>query len=350
MTVDEKYMYRCIELARLGRGEVAPNPMVGAVVVYQGRIIGEGFHREYGGPHAEVNAINSVKNRDLLPQSTLYVNLEPCSHFGKTPPCCDLIIRSKIPRVAVGITDCYSQVCGAGIERLRAAGTEVKTDILHDECMELNRMFFTFHLKKRPYVVLKWAQTADGFIDRERLPQEWGTPTTVSNPLSHIVVHRDRTTSGATLTGTNTALHDNPRLSVRLWCGRQPLRAVLDRTGRLPRSLNLFDGSIPTLIFTNLDTHTAPLPNVEFIKLDFHANILQQMLTAFHERNIQSIVVEGGQQLLQSFIDAGCWDEAHIYTGATWFGRGICAPRLSARPCAVEMLDDTQLAVFRNGE
>ncbi|MDD4192591.1 MAG: bifunctional diaminohydroxyphosphoribosylaminopyrimidine deaminase/5-amino-6-(5-phosphoribosylamino)uracil reductase RibD, partial [Mangrovibacterium sp.] len=262
----EKYMYRCLELARLGMGEVAPNPMVGAVIVHEGTIIGEGYHREFGGPHAEVNAINAVKTRELLRSSTLYVSLEPCAHFGKTPPCSDLIVSCQIPRVVVGSADPFAAVAGRGIERMRGAGVRVETGILEKECMELNRRFFTFHQQKRPYVILKWAQTLDGFLDVDRsYPEMSGKPTWISNELSRRVVHRQRTEEAAILVGTNTVLKDNPSLTVREWSGRQPVRLVLDRQNRLPEGLQVKDGKAPTVIFTAQPVPSRP--NLEFVRL-----------------------------------------------------------------------------------
>lgn len=340
----EKYMARCIELARLGAGEVAPNPMVGAVIVHGDVIIGEGFHRQYGGPHAEVNAINSVKDKSLLNESTIYVSLEPCAHFGKTPPCSDLIISHQIPHVVIGCVDPFAQVAGKGIARMVQAGIRVEVGILEKECLELNRRFFTFHQQKRPYVILKWAQTLDGFLDIDRSQPEFGQPTWISNELSRRLVHRQRTEEAAILIGTNTAFKDNPSLTVREWSGRQPLRLVIDRQNRLPATLHLKDGEVQTLIFT--EHVSADQQNLEFVPLNFSQNILPQLLDVLFAREIQSVIVEGGRQLLQSFIDQDLWDEAHVYIGNTWFGRGVQAPNLSRLPSENEMLHDTRLQVF----
>jgi diaminohydroxyphosphoribosylaminopyrimidine deaminase / 5-amino-6-(5-phosphoribosylamino)uracil reductase len=235
--IEEKFMTRALELAQLGIGNVAPNPMVGCVIVHQGKIIGEGYHHEYGKAHAEVNAINSVKNHQLLPESTLYVTLEPCSHFGKTPPCADLIIREKIPNVVIGTIDPFSRVAGTGIEKLQNAGCKVEVGILKEKCQEVNRRFFTFHKKKRPYIILKWAQTEDGFIDIDRSIEHFGQPTWITNDLSRIAVHKMRSEESAILVGTNTAQKDNPSLTVRDWYGSHPLRLVIDRNLRLPSGL-----------------------------------------------------------------------------------------------------------------
>ncbi|WP_423130381.1 bifunctional diaminohydroxyphosphoribosylaminopyrimidine deaminase/5-amino-6-(5-phosphoribosylamino)uracil reductase RibD [Gaoshiqia sp. Z1-71] len=337
-------MNRCIQLARLGMGEVAPNPMVGAVIVHNDKIIGEGFHRQYGGPHAEVNAVNAVKDQSLLSESTIYVSLEPCAHFGKTPPCSDLIISHRIPHVVVGSVDPFAEVAGKGIEKMRKAGIRVDLGVLGEECLELNRRFFTFHQQKRPYVILKWAQTLDGFLDRDRILAGCGKPNWISNELSRRLVHRQRTEEAAILIGTNTALKDNPSLTVRDWDGKQPVRMALDRSNRLPDHLQIKDGRVPTVIFT--EKEVSPDTNTAYVQLDFAGQIVPQILQFLYNRQLQSVVVEGGRQLLQSFIDHDLWDEAHVYIGNNWFGAGVEAPRLVALPSVSEMLDDTRLEVF----
>ena len=339
-------MSRCLELARLGVGEVAPNPMVGCVVVHQGKIIGEGFHREYGGPHAEVNAINSVKSKELLKEATLYVSLEPCAHFGKTPPCSDLIIKHQIPQVVVGSGDPFAKVAGKGIEKMRKAGIKVEVGILEEECLELNRRFFTFHEEKRPFVVLKWAQSLDGFLDIDRSSNDFGQPTWISNELSRRLVHRQRSEEGAILIGTNTALKDNPSLTVREWSGKQPLRLLLDRQGRLPDSLNLKDGKVKTVIFSQEEKDSAE--NLKYVELDFAQPIPQQILDWLYAEGIQSVIVEGGRQLLQDFIDRNLWDEAYVYTGQVNFAKGVSAPKLEGKLTLSENLDESLLQVFRN--
>jgi len=338
------YMNRCIELARLGKGEVAPNPMVGAVVVHNGRIIGEGFHREYGGPHAEVHAINAVKDKELLRESTIYVSLEPCAHYGKTPPCSDLIIASGIPKVVVGSVDPFAQVAGKGIEKMLAAGIEVEVGVLEEACLELNKRFFTFHKQQRPFIYLKWAQTLDGYLDIDRAHPEFGQPTWISNELSRRMVHKQRTEVDAILIGTNTAWKDNPSLTVREWSGRQPVRLVLDRTNHLPGNLHVKDQQVRTVVFTK-EEHPS-LPNLEYVQLDYSRNIVPQILNWLYEQNLQSVIVEGGRQLLQAFIDQGLWDEAHVYIGHSWFGGGVPAPKMNALPSKSELLHDTQLQVF----
>ena len=343
MSSEEKYMNRCLELARQGEGLTVPNPMVGSVIVSEGKIIGEGFHREFGGPHAEVHAINSVKNKSLLERSTLYVNLEPCAHYGKTPPCSELIISCRIPHVVIGTTDPFAKVSGRGIEILKNAGIEVTVGVLERECLELNRRFFTFHNKKRPYIILKWAQTLDGFIDSDRTSDK---PTWISNELSRMLVHRQRTEEAAILIGTNTAIMDNPSLTVRAWSGRQPLRMAIDRQNRMPDILTLKDGKIPTIIFTESDIESRH--NLEFVRLNFNSHIPKQILGFLYSRTIQSVIVEGGRQLLQSFIDDNLWDEAFIYTGTCRFGRGVKAPGFEEQSQLSEMLNNTRLDHFKN--
>ena len=344
MSLPEIFMHRCLDLALLGMGDVAPNPMVGCVIVHNKTIIGEGYHQEFGQPHAEVNAIRSVMNPELLAQSTLYVSLEPCSHFGKTPPCSDLIIQSCIPHVVIGTVDPFTKVAGKGIERMQKAGIEVEVGVLENECRQLNRRFFTFHEKRRPYVFLKWAQTLDGFIDTDRT--EMQHPTWITNDLSKRLVHKQRSEESAILIGTNTAVYDNPALTVREWTGNQPIRMVIDRTRRMDAGLHILDSKAPTWIFTEKEIPDAE--NLQFIRLDFTHNILPQLLAALYERNILSVIVEGGCILLKSFLKSGLWDEAFIYTGNQFFGKGVEAPHITGHISAFEKLDDCKLHVIRN--
>jgi diaminohydroxyphosphoribosylaminopyrimidine deaminase / 5-amino-6-(5-phosphoribosylamino)uracil reductase len=364
-------MHRCLQLAQLGSGSVAPNPMVGAVLVYEDNIIGEGYHQKYGEAHAEVNCINSVKeeHKDLIEQSTLYVSLEPCAHFGKTPPCADLIIRNKIPRVVIGCRDPFVQVDGKGIEKLKAAGVEVFQDVLQKECKDLNTRFFTFHTKYRPYVVLKWAETADGkiaarppqspeggLINTQPLPGgetvvNKSTPQNevgeranpplgrmsrlfISNTYTNRIVHKWRSEEMAIAVGTNTALYDDPELNTRLWPGKNPIRIVVDMELRLPQSLKLFNGSSPTIVF-NYKKHTienvkSSLQNgVHYCQVTEDVSLVHQMLNALYSMNIQSLLIEGGAYLLQSFIDEGLWDEARVITNEELIiGKGLPAPVL----------------------
>ena len=327
MTKDEKYISRCIQLAQNGRYNAAPNPMVGAVIVHNDRIIGEGYHIRCGEAHAEVNAIRSVKDKSLLKKSTIYVSLEPCSHYGKTPPCADLIIEQGIPKVVIGCMDPFSLVAGRGINKLRNAGIDVTVGVLEDECRKLIRRFITFHTEKRPYILLKWAQSADGFIDKERTE---GNPITLSTPLTSMLVHKKRAEYSAILVGRKTALLDNPSLTTRHWYGKNPVRLVIDKDLTLPSSLHLFDGTVRTWVFTQKE-HTPNYPNTEFITLNFSENILPQIMEALYREKLQSLIVEGGSTLLQSFIDSGLWDEARIEISPILLEQGVKAPTLDKK-------------------
>lgn len=327
---DETYMRRCIELARHGVCGAAPNPMVGAVIVCDGRIIGEGYHIRCGEAHAEVNAIRSVSDPSLLCRSTIYVSLEPCAHYGKTPPCADLIVEKQIPRIVIGCRDPFSKVAGRGIRKLLDAGREVKVGVLEEECRELIRRFLTFHTLHRPFVTLKWAESADGFLDVHR---EGGTPARLSSPLTTLLVHKRRAEHAAILVGRRTALLDNPSLSVRCWSGPQPLRLVLDRTLSLPEELHLFDGTQPTCCFTACEGATRP--HTTCLTLDYRRDILPQLLERLHEAQIQSVLVEGGAQLHQAFIDDGLWDEAVVEQSPVLLGDGVKAPCLKDIKSAV---------------
>ena len=324
MTTDEKYMRRCIQLARNGLCNTPPNPMVGAVIVCDGKIIGEGYHVRCGQGHAEVNAIRSVKDETLLKRSTIYVSLEPCSHYGKTPPCADLIVSKGIPRVVVGCIDPFSLVSGRGICKLQDAGIDVTVGVLEDECRSLINRFVTFNTLHRPYITLKWAQSADGFIDVNRIG---GTPEILSTPLSAMYVHKQRAEHKAILVGTNTARLDNPSLTVRKWFGENPLRLVLDRTLSLSTDLHLFDGSTPTWVFTDrssvLESQTE---NVCYKPIDFQGDVLRQVCDELYEQKIQSLLVEGGSVLLRSFIQAGLWDEIYVEHARRILGTGVEAP------------------------
>lgn len=341
---DEMYMQRCLELAMQGIQEAAPNPMVGSVIVRDGKIIGEGYHMQYGGPHAEVNAVNAVENKALLKEATLYVNLEPCAHYGKTPPCSLLIIEHKIPKVVIGCVDTFSEVSGKGIERMKEAGVEVVTGILEEESRYLNRRFFTFHEKKRPYIWLKWAETLDGFIDKERNasePASW-----ITDEICRLMVHKMRAEESAIMVGTETAFKDNPSLNVREWTGKDPTRIVLDKNLRLPGSLALFDGSQPTLVYTSQSNSSRH--NLEFISLDFTQDVIPQVLADLHKRKILSVIVEGGSQLLQSFIEENLWDEALKFVGPSQFGKGVKGPIFSYNPLESNKIGNAQLFVYQN--
>ena len=315
------FMQRCIDLAKSGFGNVAPNPMVGAVLVHDGKIIGEGYHYEFGKAHAEVNAINDAEKNypELISSAELYVNLEPCSHYGKTPPCADLIISKGIKKVFISNQDPNPMVSGRGIGKLNAAGIEVVTDILPEVGRKLNGRFFTFHEKKRPFIILKWAQTADGFIapvSKEKFQ--------ISGAQSQELVHKWRSEEQSILVGKETALYDNPQLNVRLWEGKDPIRIVIDSKLLLPESLNLFNHEIETIIFNSIKTEEQK--NISFVKLNFKTPILNQLLSHLYSKNIQSIIIEGGTTTLQKFIDENLWDEARIFTAPKKLIYGIKAP------------------------
>ena len=353
---DARFMARCLTLARMGAGQTAPNPMVGAVVVHAGRIIGEGFHRAYGGPHAEVNAIAAVRDASLLPASTLYVSLEPCSHQGKTPPCTELILRTGIRRVVVACTDPFPAVSGRGIRRLREAGVEVTTGVLEAEARRLNRFFLTAQTACRPYIILKWAESADGFIDRRRsiaaVPAE--PAVRLSDAVTMRAVHCLRAEVGAIMVGARTAMLDDPSLTVRHWVGANPMRILLDYEDSVSGDLHLFDGAAPTLVFTANQSATLPTPlhpSVELLHLDASLPALPQILRVLHERRIDSLLVEGGAYLHGLFIDSGLWDEARIETTSLRLGDGVRAADLRSHGGAIWQRDlyvtpDRRISVY----
>ncbi|KGO89623.1 bifunctional diaminohydroxyphosphoribosylaminopyrimidine deaminase/5-amino-6-(5-phosphoribosylamino)uracil reductase RibD [Flavobacterium suncheonense] len=345
MKIQEKYMQRCIELAKNGLGTTYPNPMVGSVIVHDGKIIGEGWHRKAGEPHAEVNAINSVTDKSLLPKATIYVSLEPCSHFGKTPPCADLIIRHKIPNVVIGTIDPFAKVAGNGIKKLMEAGCNVTVGVLEDECNELNKRFFTFHQQKRPYVILKWAETADGFIAPKTKSEQ--KPVWITNPYSRQLVHQWRSEEQAILVGTQTVLDDNPKLDVRDWKGNNPVRVVLDRTGKITSGYHVKDNSIKTIILTE-NRNSENFEAVFFENCNF-ANALAKTITeVLYRYGIQSVIVEGGRQTLQTFIDANIWDEARIFKGNQLFSEGTPSPKLQGNLIQKKMILEDELLMFKN--
>lgn len=307
MTTDEldvMYMQRCLQLARCGEEGAAPNPMVGAVVVCDGRIIGEGYHRKCGGPHAEVNAIASVRDPSMLQRSTLYVSLEPCAHYGKTPPCADLIVAKHIPRVVVGCQDPFARVDGLGIKKLRDAGVEVRVGVLEQECRRLNRAFITYHSLHRPWVTLKWAQSADGYIDRERGSDE--PAARLSSAYTQVLVHRMRAHHMAIMVGTDTVIKDNPTLTNRLWPGTTPMRVTVDRHGRIPQDAHLLDESVPTRVY--------------------HSESVPDMLADLYQTGVQSVLVEGGRRLLESFLQSNLWDEVRVEESPVLLHGGVEAP------------------------
>lgn len=345
MAPNEKYMQRCLDLAALGAGNVSPNPMVGAVIVHDGKIIGEGYHEKYGQAHAEVNAVNQVlvkhaNAEDLLRNSTIYVSLEPCAHYGKMPPCADLIIKHSIPRIVIGCRDPFEQVNGKGIEKLQEAGLEVITGVLGKECKWLNKRFFTRVQQKRPFVILKWAQTADGFFAPSDGSQLW-----ITGEESRRLVHKWRSEEDAVLVGKNTAAIDNPQLNTRYWPGRSPKRVVIDRKLELPQNLNIYDQSVETLVFNEVKTDING--KIKYIALeDFDRFVPQYTLFQLYLQDIQSVIIEGGAYTLNNFIEAGLWDEARVFTGKTFLGKGIKAPDITSMAAEHLIIGEDQLQIF----
>ena len=336
-------MRRCIELARLGQGLVAPNPMVGAVIVCDDKIIGEGFHQRYGEAHAEVNAINAVQDKSLLKNSTIYVSLEPCSHFGKTPPCSDLIVEMGIPKVIIGCKDIHTKVSGKGIEKLIKAGIDVQIGILEKECRELNKRFFTFHERQRPYVILKWAQTKDGYLDKIRDSEEQGV-NWISAPETKALVHKWRSEEQSILVGRKTVQNDNPSLTVREFSGMNPIRIIIDSQLQLSEELNIFSDDAPTIIFNRSRNEVKGM--IEWIKIS--ETNTELILEELYKRNILSVFVEGGSRTLQYFIFGNVWDEARVIVGNTLFGEGTKAPTINKVPAySYQFSTDTVYHYFR---
>lgn len=340
MEKDVQYMQRAIELAGWGLGSVSPNPLVGCVVVAKDKIIGEGWHKNFGGPHAEVNAIASVTELSLLSGSTVYVNLEPCAHFGKTPPCADLLAEKKVKRVVIANGDPNPQVAGKGIEKLRAAGIDVTVGVLSKEGQQLNRRFFARMEQELPYVILKWAESSDGFFGPSVPGKTW-----ISNALSRQRVHQWRAEEDAVLVGTRTALTDNPQLTVRDWTGRNPVRLVIDRNLRLPATLHVFDQSQPTVCFNLLRSEKRP--NVELVKLEA-GTFLESLLAHLRERNIGSVMVEGGAMTLDAFLKSGLWHELRVFTSKEVLGEGLAAPLTSGQVVEEDHSTGDRLKVWVN--
>ena len=331
----EIYMQKCLDLAQQGMANVAPNPMVGCFIVHDGKIIGNGYHQQYGEVHAEVNAIQSVKDKSLLPFSTLYVNLEPCAHFGKTPPCANLIIECQLPKVVIGCVDTFSEVSGKGIERMQEKGIEVMAGVLKKESRELNKRFFTFQEQKRPYIILKWAESEDGLI----APANQTDPFWMTSKESKKLVHQWRAGEMAILVGTETAIKDNPSLTVREVEGKNPYRFVLDKSLRLPSDLSIFDEAASTFVFTEL------AQKENHILTDF-SFLAENICKSLHQKGIQSIIIEGGAQTLQTFIDANLWDEARVFTAPISIKEGVKAPVLNVKANKSEQVDKDQLTYF----
>ncbi len=341
MQNDEFFLKKCIKIARLGIGSVSPNPMVGSVIVYKGEVIGEGYHEKYGLDHAEVNAINSVEDKSLLSKSTLYVNLEPCSHFGKTPPCSDLIIKYKIPKVVIGCMDTYSEVDGTGIDKMRNAGIDVQVGIMKNESRELNKRFFTFHEKKRPYIILKWAESKDGFI----APKNQTEPFWMTSNKSKKLVHKWRSEEDSILVGRITAEKDNPSLTVREVSGVNPIRLVIDKDLKLSKNLNLFNSESKTIIFNKMKTDNSSKNN--YIKINFN-NMINSILKELYKQKIQSVIIEGGTKTLQSFIDENIWDEARVFTTDIKLKNGVKSPIIKGKKISEIEIDTDCLKIIFN--
>ena len=327
MSIDEKYMWRCLQLARKGLGTTKNNPLVGCVIVHNNTIIGEGYHRKIGEAHAEVNAVNSVSDTSLLKDATIYVSLEPCSHYGKTPPCAELIASKEIPRVVIAVKDPNAKVAGRGIQMLKDAGATVTVGVLEEDAKQINRSFFVNQIENRPYVILKWAQTKDGFIDNERESSNL-PPLKLSNSITQSIVHKIRSHSMGIMVGTNTALKDNPTLSTRKWHGDNPVRIVIDRTGKLSANCNLFNSNAPTIVFTELNNYPTT-ENVTSIVINFNEAVISQILSKIYELDIATVMIEGGNILISSFVRSNVWDEAFVEVANIKIGCGIRAPILS---------------------
>jgi diaminohydroxyphosphoribosylaminopyrimidine deaminase/5-amino-6-(5-phosphoribosylamino)uracil reductase len=332
-TSEEKYIQRCLELAKNGLPASIPNPSVGAVIVFEDKIIGEGYTSAYGGSHAEVNAINAVKDKNLLEKATIYVSLEPCSHYGNTPPCCNLIIDSKIPNVVVGTLDSNIKVAGNGIKKMVEAGINVTVGVLEKECKESNKRFFTFHEKKRPYIILKWAESQDGYLSPKTKQEQ--KPVWITNAFSRQLVHKWRAEEQAILVGTQTVIDDNPTLNVRDWYGNNPIRIVLDQKNRISKENHIFDNQAKTIVISS-ET------------IDFTKNIASQISNLLFNNNIQSVIIEGGRQTLQTFIDENLWDEARVFKGRLSIKNGTKAPILNSKWIERQFILEDELLIFRN--
>ncbi len=348
MNIHEKYINRCIELAKNGLGTTYPNPMVGSVIVLNHKIIGEGWHIKAGDPHAEVNAINSVKDKSLMKKATIYVNLEPCSHFGKTPPCANLIVESGIRNVVIGVIDTNSEVSGSGVAHLKENGCNVLVGVLEMACLKLNKRFFTFHNKKRPFIILKWAETEDGFIDKLRNENSANSPNWISNQYSQQLVHKMRAEEQAILVGTYTALNDNPRLTIRSWMGENPIRVVLDSALKIPGNRYLYDGTVETIILTEKFPDNDFNKKVVFEKLVVDKSIPKQTCEVLYKHEIQSVIIEGGRRTLQGFIEENLWDEAYVFVGDKFFKNGLIAPELKKVPSHIRKISNDTLNFYMN--
>lgn len=338
-------MRRCFELARKGLGLTRTNPLTGSVIVHNDRIIGEGFHHEFGGPHAEVNAIRAVKDPDLLSESTLYCNLEPCAHYGKTPPCSMLIRQKGIRKVVISNTDPFPSVNGKGVRHLEEAGIQVLTGCLEEEGYQLNRRFFHFHERKRPYVILKWAQTKDGYLDFVREPGDPVGTNWITDDVCRTLVHKWRSEESSVMVGTNTVITDNPQLNIRRWGGDDPVRITLDRKGRLPEGAMILDGSQDTIVFTGVPGKYSG--KTRSIRVD-QSYDLEDLMDELYGQQILSVIVEGGGELHHSFLRSGLWDEARIFTGTISFGQGVKAPVMTGDPMETLRFKGITLEIYRN--
>lgn len=345
--IHEDYIHRCLELAKNGFGNVAPNPMVGAVVVFQDKIIGEGYHKEYGKAHAEVNAINSVKDKSLLKDSTLYVSLEPCCHFGKTPPCTELIINSKIKNVVVASIDPNPLVHENGIAILKQAGINVVSNVLEKDAIFLNRRFYTFNLKKRPYIILKWAQSSNNYIDSIR-HSATEKPVYFLDNFGKTLVHKMRAEESAILIGKKTALLDNPNLTCRNFFGKNPTRIIIDRNLELAQNLNIFNDEAKTIIFNFFKTENNN--NLSFIKINNCNNLIEEINNNLYMLGIQSLIIEGGNNILSQYIEKNLWDEARVFTSKTILDNGVPAPTIQNYPNNIETINNYSLKTFYNDE
>ncbi len=347
MIKHEFYIKRCLQIAKNGIGTSRPNPSVGAVIVFDNKIIGEGFTSTYGGNHAEVNAVNAVKDKSLLKEATIYVTLEPCSHFGKTPPCADLLVKHQIKNVVIGCVDSNSLVSGKGIQRLKNAGVNVIVGVLENECKAYHKRFFTVQNKKRPYVILKWAASKDGFI--APLSKDEQKPVWISNKFSQQLVHKFRSEEHAILVGTNTVIVDNPKLNVRSWTGNNPVRIVLDNSLRVSRDAHIYDESVKTIIIISKEINiSVNSKNLIFEEIDFSKMVAKQICDILQKHQIQSVIIEGGAQTLQTFIDASLWDEAKVFIGETSFKKGVKGPELSGRIASVINIKNDILKTYIN--
>ena len=345
---DIKFMRRCLDLASKAEGLTYPNPMVGSVIVYDGKILGEGYHLRSGESHAEVNAINSVFDKTKLKLSTLYVNLEPCSHFGKTPPCADFIISNKIPRVVIGTIDTSNKVSGNGAKRLREAGCEVTTGVMQDECRRLNRRFFTFHEKRRPYITLKWAQSADRYLDIIRTDDHKSGPTWISGKPERVLVHKWRASEQAILVGAGTVRADNPRLDVRKWNGPNPIKLVLSSSGSFDKETSVNNTNNRVVVFTHKPDAFIPDTEIVILKKDVPSSV--QISGFLYSSGIESLFIEGGAEVLNHFVSTGLWDEARIFTGKDFFKEGVKAPQISGKLYSKTKFSGSILEIYlKNG-